>query len=521
MLSGICDPEDDDADAFADKVKYSIIWKCQDALRDVLRETRLNSDKKAKKAVLQDALIDAIARNNVPALKVLFEDECASLDQFDEKQPPPKYKEWFDLLLTRMKRSWSQPYVDVLMTKVKKQLLQEDRLLLLEGLYKSLLGKKFVYRIGDMGPEVDLFFLQVLYNRMEMAEVFWLRSKYPVAMAISAAYLLRELAKSDGLLPDARMLMLENASLFEKKAVGVMNIAQKTDQQLATLILDLGLRLWMETKMLDLAVQSNCRDFVRECCREAINVRMYGDIDPYQNSFWWIWFNVFPFCGLWAAISPRAGKVFLKLEGWAIKFKMPPENEVVRNSTQRRSNPPPPGAGRQSLERFVLFWKAPIVIFIFNAYVALAVTIIFTEYFIRKQQLKLPVLWQDIVIMVYCKKNAPKRPAMFQPPCSPASLSKLLAELTCDAVCRHLCAHSRDLAVSFPGRQCGLFESSGGSEEEGPRIFYGLLEYHGLGFGDLLLLWLLCTPRSIVLAPSRLLPKKQLLGPGGRVRDLF
>jgi hypothetical protein len=211
---------------------------------------------------------------------------------------------------------------------------------------------------------------------------------------------------------------------------------------------------------------------------------MYGDIDPYQNSFWWIWFNVFPLCGLWAAIVPQAGKderhflYSLIPEGWAIKFKMPPAIEAVRNSTQRRSNPPPPGAGRQSLERFVLFWKAPIVIFIFNAYVALAVTIIFTEYFIRKQQLKLPVLWQDIVIMVYCKKNAPKRPAMFQPPCSPASLSKLLAELTCDAVCRHLCAHSRDLAVFSPGRQCGLFESWGGSEEEGPRIFDGLLEYH-------------------------------------------
>ena len=346
MLSSICDPEDDDADAFADKVKYSIIWECQDTLRDVLRETGLNSDKKAKKAELQYALIDAIARNNVPALKVLFEDECASLDQFDEKQPPPKYKEWFDLLLTRMKRSWSQPYVDVLMTKVKKQLLQEDRLLLLEGLYKSLLGKKFVYRIGDMGPEVDLFFLQVLYNRMEMAEVFLLRSKYPVAMAISAAYLLREMAKCEGLLPDARMLMLENASLFEKKAVGVMRIAQKADQQLATHILDLGFRLWKETRILDLAVQSNCRIFVRECCREAIDARMYGDIDPYQNSplsfgsmraFWWILFNVFPLFGLWAAIGSR----FPCLEGWfpSVKFKIPPVDNVVRASTQRRLMP--------------------------------------------------------------------------------------------------------------------------------------------------------------------------------------
>jgi hypothetical protein len=242
------------------------------------------------------------------------------------------------------------------------------------------------------------------------------------------------------------MLMLENASLFEKKAVGVMRTAQKKDQQMATRILDLGFRLWKETRILDLAVQSNCRIFVRECCREAIDARMYGDIDPYQNSplsfgsmraFWWILFNVFPFFGLWAAMAPQVGKdelfliysLFPKLEGWAIRFKIPPAKEVVRNSTQRRLNPPPPeepGEGRQSkpdlallwdptftpMERFVLFWKAPIVIFIFNAIVALTVTIIFSEHFIRQspmnqslKQFGQPVSWQDIVIMVYCEKK--------------------------------------------------------------------------------------------------------------------
>jgi hypothetical protein len=228
--------------------------------------------------------------------------------------------------------------------KVKKLSKTEESLKLLEGIYKRLLGKNFCYQIDcmceettsrlhatttsedsppprrtqkkhSMGLEVDLFFLQVLYNRMEMAEVFWLRIKYPVAMAISAAYLLREMAKCEGLLPDARMLMLENAILFEKKAVGVMRIAQKTNQQHATLILDLGMRMWMETRLLDLAVQSDCRIFVRECCREAIDERLYGDIDPYQNSnlssfgsrraFWWILFNVFPLCGVWAAMAPQ------------------------------------------------------------------------------------------------------------------------------------------------------------------------------------------------------------------------
>jgi hypothetical protein len=136
-------------------------------------------------------------------------------------------------------------------------------------------------------------------------------------------------------------------------------------------------------------------------------------------------------------MAPQVGKdelfliysLFPKLEGWAIRFKIPPAKEVVRNSTQRRLNPPPPeepGEGRQSkpdlallwdptftpMERFVLFWKAPIVIFIFNAIVALTVTIIFSEHFIRQspmnqslKQFGQPVSWQDIVIMVYCEKK--------------------------------------------------------------------------------------------------------------------
>jgi hypothetical protein len=70
-------------------------------------------------------------------------------------------------------------------------------------------------------------------------------------------------------------------------------------------------------------------------------------------------------------------------------------------------------------ERFILFWKAPIVIFIFNAIVAWTVTIMFSEYFIRQSpinqsphQFDLPVSWEEMVITVYCKKNALKCPAM-------------------------------------------------------------------------------------------------------------
>jgi hypothetical protein len=115
------------------------------------------------------------------------------------------------------------------------------------------------------------------------------------------------MAKSDGVEPADSDLMFENAQLFEKKAVGVMKAAQKSNGQFATLILDcVWCRfVWMEMSLLDLAVKSKCDIFVEECCREAIDARMYGDMDPYQNSLLSILLNVLPLFGLWAAIGSK------------------------------------------------------------------------------------------------------------------------------------------------------------------------------------------------------------------------
>ena len=81
MLNGICEPEKDDPDSFAKKIKYSIIWEEPEILKNVLENTGL--DKAEKKDVLKEALIDAIARNNCDAVKALFGDPNASADQFD------------------------------------------------------------------------------------------------------------------------------------------------------------------------------------------------------------------------------------------------------------------------------------------------------------------------------------------------------------------------------------------------------------------------------------------------------
>ena len=81
MLNGICPFEEDTPDSFKKKVSHAIRWECDNILRSLLKRTQLRTED--KKAVLKLALVEAIARDNVPAVKALFEDTNVSVDQFN------------------------------------------------------------------------------------------------------------------------------------------------------------------------------------------------------------------------------------------------------------------------------------------------------------------------------------------------------------------------------------------------------------------------------------------------------
>ena len=97
MLNGICSFEHDTADTFRKKVRYAIRWECDDILRDLLKKTHLKTED--KKDVLKLALVDAIARDNVPAVKALFEDTNVSVDQFNVGLRLHKKRDVLDLEL--------------------------------------------------------------------------------------------------------------------------------------------------------------------------------------------------------------------------------------------------------------------------------------------------------------------------------------------------------------------------------------------------------------------------------------
>jgi len=161
---------------------------------------------------------------------------------------------------------------------------------LVEQVYHSLLGPDFNYRFGMMNADMDLFLVNVLANRRDMAKFFWKSSDQPVRSAITASYLLRKMAKRKEIEPAVQKQMLDNADYFEDLATAVLKKAQKSDRRVAVTALNAPLRLWKQKSLLDLAIMSSCDRFVEACGEEAIHARLYGDINPYYNSQWKILF---------------------------------------------------------------------------------------------------------------------------------------------------------------------------------------------------------------------------------------
>ena len=183
--------------------------------------------------------------------------------------------------------------------------------------------------------QVSLFALLILVSCTSRLDVCFefLCNHQPVRAAITAAHMLREMSKFDGIESSVKMSMQENALKFENLAIGVCKQAQQQDRQLATVFLECQLELWTGMTLLDLAVKSECYKFIEECCQEALDARFFGDINPHSTSYATI-IAIF--------LPPFLGCVqhswFSKKQRY-IHHKPPPEHDRVRSATQRRIRP--------------------------------------------------------------------------------------------------------------------------------------------------------------------------------------
>ena len=81
LINGLGHPSSDDENTLARKLSYTILWQRVDVMEQVLNRSGLKDPSK-RLPVLEEALIEAIARNEVGAVAKLL-DSGASVDKFD------------------------------------------------------------------------------------------------------------------------------------------------------------------------------------------------------------------------------------------------------------------------------------------------------------------------------------------------------------------------------------------------------------------------------------------------------
>ena len=162
--------------------------------------------------------------------------------------------------------------------------------------------------------------------------------------------------------------MLENAMFFEDQAVTVQEAAEQDDRDLAKRSVDFEQYLFWGLTLLDVAVMAKCYRFLQTVsCTEAIHLRLYGDLSPYDTNLSWLAALAFfatlgLFCPTW-----REWLIAVALSGFVlfilklvpatfplprIVFTLPPRSNCWRGRTQRRSVPQ--GFPRQPSENAIL-----------------------------------------------------------------------------------------------------------------------------------------------------------------------
>jgi hypothetical protein len=153
-------------------------------------------------------------------------------------------------------------------TYMKKKL--SSHIILLEGLYIHLMGPNFRYRMGVLGPELDLFLWNVLQQKLDLAKAMWRHVRHPVRSAISAAFLSRQLAKDEHTDAISKQELLNNADDFENLAIDVQNAAVEDNRDMAIKSVDAELYLFRGMSLLDVAVLSESNRFIEtECCTQV------------------------------------------------------------------------------------------------------------------------------------------------------------------------------------------------------------------------------------------------------------
>uniref|UniRef100_A0A096M2T3 Uncharacterized protein n=1 Tax=Poecilia formosa TaxID=48698 RepID=A0A096M2T3_POEFO len=112
-------------------------------------------------------------------------------------------------------------------------------------------------------PSRDLFLWAVVQNNKELSKIAWDQCGDCISAALAASKILKKMAE-ESIDADEPQEMLELASHFEDRAIGVFSKCYKNDEERAQKLLVRISSLWGETTCLRLALEANNKKFVAE-----------------------------------------------------------------------------------------------------------------------------------------------------------------------------------------------------------------------------------------------------------------
>ncbi|XP_067935485.1 transient receptor potential cation channel subfamily M member-like 2 [Watersipora subatra] len=181
-------------------------------------------------------------------------------------------------------------------------------------LFKSLLGYSYpnIYKKNEQDqsssclpgssvyrdPAQHLFLWAALFNRMDIARMFWRRSQDHIAGAIVGAAVMRGMYNKsnhqEGI--DITASYLNNSLKFETLANGILELCWSKDRQYTSDMLVREAPNWGNTTVLSMAYHGEMEEFLAQpACYTKLNKIWRGDIALRTHWFWVMAFSIMPF----------------------------------------------------------------------------------------------------------------------------------------------------------------------------------------------------------------------------------
>lgn len=145
---------------------------------------------------------------------------------------------------------------------------------------RRVVAKEFCFIRSDECAALHLFIWCVLQVRIELAMLFWRRTRHPMAAACIGRLLLRGLLKAEKSV-EMKSRIQEQIGRLEQLALGVLNQSFEMDPRRTVYVLLAGVTDAAKLSTLQLAAQSNCKNFIAHpACSGLLDDVWCGRLSP-------------------------------------------------------------------------------------------------------------------------------------------------------------------------------------------------------------------------------------------------